>query len=78
MARARMDRGVHWLMYQVMPGANPASAMPSTKRAIRKSFWSCTRDISTPATPQTVMDSSSQARMPNRRSSRACGYWNTR
>jgi len=37
MARARVARGVHWLMYQVMPGAKPASAAPSTNRAITKS-----------------------------------------
>ena len=65
-------------MYQVMPGAKPASAVPSTKRAMRKSWASCTRDMRMPAMPQTVIDSSSHGRMPQRRSSSACGYWNIR
>ena len=78
MARARVARGVHWLMYQVMPGANPASAAPSTKLATTKSPGSSIRDIISPAMPHIVIDSSSQARMPSRRNSSACGYWNSR
>jgi hypothetical protein len=78
MARARVARVVHRPMYQVMPGANPASATPSRKRTARKPPGVCTRDMSTPAIPQPVTATSSQSRMPRRLSSAACGYWNNR